>query len=74
MFAIGLGVGKIRAALPNLVYALLSGLNGATVSLIALAGVQLAERAINSKMTLLLVGGTACLALLYRGILFYYIV
>jgi chromate transport protein ChrA len=70
MFSIGLGIGKVQTSLPGIVYALLSGLNGATVSLIALAGVQLAERAITGKMTLLLVGATACLALLYRGIFF----
>lgn len=74
MFAIGVGIGRVRATLPGLVYALLSGLNSGTVSLIALAGVQLAERAITGKMTLLLVGTTACLALLYRGISFYHIV
>ena len=40
-----LGVQKIDELLPGPVYALLSGLNSATVAVIALAAVQLSEKA-----------------------------
>ncbi len=46
MLAVGFGVSSIQNQLPSVVYALLSGLNAATVGLVALAAVQLAERAI----------------------------
>ncbi|KAK3676010.1 hypothetical protein LTR78_004202 [Recurvomyces mirabilis] len=42
MFALALGVARINSILPGPVYALLSGLNAATVGIIALAAVQLA--------------------------------
>jgi hypothetical protein len=67
MLGVGLGIRRVQTTLPNLVYALLSGLNSATVGLIALAGVQLAERAIINKMTLLIVCSTGCIGGLYRG-------
>ncbi|KAF5322683.1 hypothetical protein D9619_000662 [Psilocybe cf. subviscida] len=61
MFAFSLGVQKINDHLPGVVYGLLSGLNAAIVGLIALAGVQLARKAITDRITRLLVlfGGGA---------------
>jgi chromate transport protein ChrA len=40
MYGLSLGIQQIKDTLPNLVYALLSGLNAATVGIIALAAVQ----------------------------------
>ena len=61
MYAFSLGVSRIGDALPDPVYALLSGLNAATVGIIALAAVQLAKKAITDKVTraLVFLGGTA---------------
>ncbi|KAL2065179.1 hypothetical protein VTL71DRAFT_4320 [Oculimacula yallundae] len=61
MYGLSLGVSRIGDTLPLPVYALLSGLNAATVGIIALAAVQLAEKAITDKLTRLLVflGGVA---------------
>jgi hypothetical protein len=44
MFGLSLGVQKISNVLPGIVYALLSGLNAATVGLVALAAVQVSEQ------------------------------
>ncbi|KAJ2931703.1 hypothetical protein H1R20_g5526, partial [Candolleomyces eurysporus] len=61
MYGLALGVQRIDDVLPDPVYALLSGLNAATVGIIALAAVQLARKAITDKLTRLLVvfGGGA---------------
>jgi chromate transport protein ChrA len=69
MLGVALGISHVQSQLPDLVYALLSGLNASTVGLIALAAVQLSEVAVTDKMTRLLVGTTACLGLLYQGCL-----
>jgi chromate transport protein ChrA len=68
MLGVALGIRNVQSQLPDVVYALLSGLNAATVGLIALAGVQLADRAITNQMTRLIVCTTACVGLLYTGI------
>src|SRR4051812_15787949 len=44
MFGLSLGVQKISNVLPGMVYALLSGLNSATVGLVALAAVQVSDQ------------------------------
>jgi len=61
MYGLSLCVSRIEETLPLPVYALLSGLNAATVGIIALAAVQLADKAITDKLTRLLVflGGVA---------------
>ena len=51
MYALAVGVSHVGATLPKPVYPLLSGLNAATVGIIALAGVRLAGRAISDKTT-----------------------
>ena len=66
MLGVALGVRNIQSQLPGVVYALLSGLNAATVGLIALAGVQLSERAITSKMTRFIISATGCVGILYQ--------
>ena len=71
MYALSLGVSRIGDTLPALVYALLSGLNAATVGIIALAAVQLAGKAITDKLTraLVFLGGVA--GMLYTALWFF---
>ncbi|KAL9102079.1 MAG: hypothetical protein Q9163_002728 [Psora crenata] len=70
-YGLGIGVSRIGDTLPNPVYALLSGLNGATVGIIALAAVQLSDKAITDRITMVLVflGGTA--GMLYTALWYY---
>jgi len=67
MLSVALGIRNIQSQLPDLVYALLSGLNAATVGLIAVAAVQLSERAITDKMTRFLICVTGAVGMLYTG-------
>ena len=71
MYGLALGISHVGSTLPMPVYALLSGLNAATVGIIALAAVQLAERAITDRITRALVylGGT--LGMLYTALWYY---
>ena len=74
MFCFSLGVSRIGDKLPDAVYALLSGLNAATVGIIALAAVQLSQKVITDKLTRILVflggaGGMLYTALWYFPIL-----
>jgi chromate transport protein ChrA len=66
MFGIAMGVRNVQAELPPVVYALLSGLIASTVGLIAVAAVQLSERAITNKMDRFIVAATGCLGILYQ--------
>ena len=67
MLGFALGIRRIQSQLPDLVYALLSGLNASTVGLIAVAAVQLSEKAVTDKMTRFVLSATACMGLLYQG-------
>ena len=71
MYVLSLGVSRIGDTLPPPVYALLSGLNAATVGIIALAAVQLADKAITDKLTRVLVflGGVA--GMLYTALWYF---
>lgn len=71
MYGLALGIGRIGETLPNPVYALLSGLNAATVGIIALAAVQLSEKAITDDLTRILVfmGGAA--GMLYTALWYF---
>ena len=51
MYGLAVGISQVGTTLPVPVYALLSGLNAATVGIIALAGVRLAMRAISDRIT-----------------------
>jgi hypothetical protein len=66
MYGLSLGVQRINEVLPPPVYALLSGLNASTVGIIALAAVRLSERAINDKITRILVVFGACAGVCYN--------
>lgn len=71
MYGLSLGMSQVGDRLPAPVYALLSGLNSATVGIIALAAVQLAEKAITDKMTRIVVcfGGAA--GILYSSLWYF---
>lgn len=71
MYALSLGVSRIGEALPGPVYALLSGLNAATVGLIALAAVQLARKAITDKLSRILVLFGACAGMCYNALWYF---
>ncbi|KAF8468956.1 chromate transporter-domain-containing protein [Kalaharituber pfeilii] len=71
MFALALGIKNVDEKLPTAVYALLSGLNSATVGIVALAAVQLAEKAITDKLSRLLVVLGACAGLCYTALWYF---
>ncbi|KAH8600654.1 chromate transporter-domain-containing protein [Bisporella sp. PMI_857] len=71
MYGLSLGVQRINETLPMPVYALLSGLNASTVGIVALAAVQLAEKAIRDKLTRILVLLGACAGLCYNALWFF---
>ncbi|CBF81927.1 hypothetical protein AN5427.2 [Aspergillus nidulans FGSC A4] len=62
---------RIDDTLPAAVYALLSGLNASTVGIIALAAVQLAEKAVRDKLSRLLVIFGACAGLCYSALWYF---
>ncbi|KAK1823721.1 hypothetical protein LTR12_001907 [Friedmanniomyces endolithicus] len=71
MYGLSLGVARIDQLLPGPVYALHTGLNAATVGIIALAAVQLAEKAVTDRLTrgVVLVGG--CAGMLYSALWYF---
>jgi chromate transport protein ChrA len=71
MYALSLGVQKMPDRLPPIVYALLSGMNASTVGVIALAAVQLADKAINDRVTRILVIFGACAGICYNALWFF---
>lgn len=71
MYCLCLGVQHIDEILPQPAYALLSGLNASTVGIIALAAVQLAEKAIKDKLTRLQVILGACAGLCYNALWYF---
>ncbi|KAL5341202.1 chromate transporter-domain-containing protein [Aspergillus crustosus] len=71
MYALSLGVQRIDNTLPTPVYALLSGLNSSTVGIIALAAVQLSEKAIRDKISRILVIFGACAGMCYSALWYF---
>lgn len=71
MFGLSLGVANIDQALPSIAYALLSGLNAAIVGVIALATVELSNKAITDGLTRLLVFFTASAGMLYSSLWYF---
>ena len=71
MYGLAVGVAHIGNTLPSPVYALLSGLNAATVGIIALAAVRLSERAITDKLTRFLVYLGGAMGMLYTALWYY---
>lgn len=71
MFGLALGIQRVGEILPDPVYALLSGLNAATVGIIALAAVQLAKKAITDRLTRALVVFGGCAGLCYNALWYF---
>ncbi|KAK5455103.1 hypothetical protein LTS15_005823 [Exophiala xenobiotica] len=71
MYVLSLGVQRINEVLPGIAYAFLSGLNASTVGIVALAAVQLADKAIKDKLTRILVIGGACAGMCYTALWYF---
>ncbi|KAG8908100.1 hypothetical protein FRB99_000544 [Tulasnella sp. 403] len=71
MFGFSLGVSSIKEKLPAVIYALLSGLNASTVGIVAVAAVQLSERAITDPLTRAIVTATAGAGMLYNALWYF---
>ena len=71
MYALSLGIQNIGQSLPLPVYALLSGLNASIVGIIALAAVQLADKAIRDKLTRIQVLFGACAGVCYNALWYF---
>lgn len=71
MYGLSVGISRVGEVLPRPVYALLSGLNAATVGIIALAAVQLAQKAITDKLTRILVFLGATAGMLYNALWYF---
>ncbi|KAI4131246.1 MAG: hypothetical protein LQ338_001340 [Usnochroma carphineum] len=71
MYGLSVGISHVGSTLPNPVYALLSGLNAATVGIIALAAVNLAGRAVTDSLTRTLVFLGGALGMLYTALWYY---
>ncbi|KAL1611292.1 hypothetical protein SLS59_000010 [Nothophoma quercina] len=71
MYGLSLGVQRMPDRLPPVVYAFLSGMNASTVGLIALAAVQLAQKAIKDRLTRILVILGACAGICYNALWYF---
>ncbi|EXJ58876.1 hypothetical protein A1O7_06306 [Cladophialophora yegresii CBS 114405] len=71
MYALSLGISNVGDTLPAPAYALLSGLNAATVGVIALAAVQLSQKAITDQVTRVLVFLGATAGMLYNALWYF---
>lgn len=71
MYGLSIGVSNISETLPRVAYAVLSGLNAATVGIIVLAAVELSQKAITDKMTRILVFLGASAGMLYNALWYF---
>ena len=71
MYALSVGVSSIDETLPAPVYALLSGLNSATVGVVALAAVELSQKAVTDKLTRVIVLSTGAAGMLYNALWYF---
>lgn len=71
MFGLSIGISNINETLPRAVYAVLSGLNAATVGIIALAAVELSDKAVTDHLTRILVFLAATAGLLYNALWYF---
>ena len=71
MYALSVGIQNLSHTLPSPVYALLSGLNAATVGIVAVSAVHLAEKAIRDKISRILVIFGACAGLCYNALWYF---
>ena len=70
-YGLALGTARINQRLPDPVCALLSGLNAAVVGIIALAAVQLSQKAITDKISRVLVFFGATAGVLYNALWYF---
>jgi chromate transport protein ChrA len=68
MYALSIVVSHIGDTVPEQAYALLSGLNAATVGIVLLTAVQLSQKSITDKVTRILVFLGASAGLLYNAL------
>ncbi|KAK1985223.1 chromate transporter [Colletotrichum cereale] len=71
MYGLSVGVAAIGSSLPRAVYALLSGLNAATVGIIALAAVELSNKAVTDKLTRTIVFLSAAAGMMYNALWYF---
>src|SRR5271170_2177604 len=71
MYGLSIGVSHIGDTIPSQAYALLSGLNAATVGIVLLAAVQLSQKSITDKVTRILVFLGASAGLLYNALWYF---
>lgn len=71
MYALSVGIQNLSRTLPHPAYALLSGLNAATVGIVAVSAVQLAEKAVRDKISRILIIFGACAGLCYNALWFF---
>lgn len=71
MYGLGVGISNVSETLPRAAYALLSGLNAATVGIIVLAAVELSEKAITDKLTRIIIFATAAAGMLYNALWYF---
>lgn len=71
MYGLSLGISRVGDVLPGPAYALLSGLNAATVGIIALAAVQLSQKAVTDKVTRVLLFLGASAGMLYNALWYF---
>ncbi len=71
MYGFSRAVASIGERLPNIVYSFLSGLNASTVGIVAVAAVQLSERAITDPLTRLIITFTAGAGMLYKALWYF---
>jgi chromate transport protein ChrA len=71
MYALSIAVSHIGDTVPEQAYALLSGLNAATVGIVLLAAVQLSQKSITDKLTRILVFLGASAGLLYNALWYF---
>ena len=71
MYALAIGISHVSDTLPEPVYAFLSGLNSATVGIIAVAAVNLSNKAINDHTSRIVVIGSGCAGLCYSALWYF---
>lgn len=71
MYGLSVGISNVSDTLPRAVYALLSGLNAATVGIIVLAAVELSGKAISDRVTRVLVFLTGAAGILYNALWYF---
>jgi chromate transport protein ChrA len=71
MYGLSIGVSNVSETLPRAAYAVLSGLNAATVGIIVLAAVELSAKAITDRMTRVLVFLAGAAGILYNALWYF---